>query len=76
MHQNIREHMEVLGSDGKHIGTVDHLEGTDRVKLAKGDTSAQGKHHFIPVAWIDHVDAKVHLSKPSGEAMKEWQTAQ
>ena len=32
---NIKEHMEVLGSDGKHVGTVDHLEGADRIKLTK-----------------------------------------
>ena len=24
----IKEHMEVLGSDGQHVGTVDHLEGS------------------------------------------------
>jgi hypothetical protein len=24
---DIKEHMEVLGSDGAHVGTVDHLEG-------------------------------------------------
>ena len=26
IHQSdIKEHMEVLGSDGQHVGTVDHL---------------------------------------------------
>jgi hypothetical protein len=30
----IREHMEVIGADGVHIGTVDHLEG-GRIKLTK-----------------------------------------
>ena len=29
---HIQEHMEVVGSDGKHVGTVDHLEG-DQLKL-------------------------------------------
>ena len=28
----IREHMEVKGSDGKHVGTVDHMEN-GRIKL-------------------------------------------
>jgi hypothetical protein len=28
---DIQEHMEVVGSDGKHIGTVDHTECGDRV---------------------------------------------
>jgi hypothetical protein len=71
----IREHMEVLGSDGKHIGTVDHLEGEDKIKLTRKDPSAGGKHHFIPLDWVDHVDDKVHLNKPSVEAIVQWQTA-
>ena len=43
----IKEHMEVLGSDGVHVGTVDHLEGRDQVKLTKHDPDAGGEHHFI-----------------------------
>jgi hypothetical protein len=27
----IRERMEVVGSDGEHVGTVDHLDGSDRI---------------------------------------------
>jgi len=38
---HIREHMEVVGSDGKHIGTVDHVEGS-RLKLTKSDPSSGG----------------------------------
>jgi hypothetical protein len=30
---NIQEHMEVVGSDGKHVGTVDHTESADRIVL-------------------------------------------
>jgi Uncharacterized protein conserved in bacteria (DUF2171) len=33
----IKEHMEVLGADGVHVGTVDQLEGRDQVKLTKDD---------------------------------------
>jgi hypothetical protein len=29
----IKEHMEVLGSDGQHVGKVDHLEGSSDIKL-------------------------------------------
>jgi hypothetical protein len=46
----IKEHMEVLGSDGVHVGTVDHLEGRDQVKLTKDDPDAGGERHFIPPA--------------------------
>jgi hypothetical protein len=73
--EDIREHMEVLGSDGEHVGTVDHLEGQDRIKLTKSDPKAGGQHHFISVEWVDHVDRHVHLNKTSNEAMKQWQAA-
>jgi len=44
----IKEHMEVLGSDGAHVGMVDHMEGSKQMKLAKQDMP-DGKHHFIPL---------------------------
>ncbi len=72
---NIREHMKVVGSDGKHVGTVDYMEGRDRIKLTKSDPTAKGQHHFIPVAWVARVDNEVHLSKSSQDAMQQWQTA-
>jgi hypothetical protein len=74
-HEKIREHMEVLGSDGQHVGTVDHMEGKDQIKLTKNDPDAEGMHHFIPLAWVDHVDEHVHLKKSSHEAKREWKAA-
>jgi hypothetical protein len=70
--ENITEHMEVVGSDGMHVGTVDHLEGVDRIKLTKDD-SRDGKHHYIPADWVDHVDRHVHLNRPADEAIGEFQ---
>ena len=58
----IVEHMEVISADGQRIGTVDHLDGPDRIKLAKS-TSPDGQHHYVPFMWIDHVDQHVHLKK-------------
>jgi len=72
MAQKIREHMEVLGSDGQHVGVVDGLEGEDRIKLTMQNPEANGLHHFIPMDWVDHVDAHVHLKKSSHEAKREW----
>lgn len=72
---DIREHMEVVGSDGKHVGTVDHLEGANRIKLTKQDPNAGGRHHYISLDWVDHVDAHVHLNKTCADAMAQWQTA-
>ena len=58
----IAPHMEVIASDGTSIGTVDHLDGPDRIKLAKS-TSPDGQHHYVPLTWVDHVDAHVHLNR-------------
>jgi hypothetical protein len=73
--QDIKEHMEVLGSDGQHVGTVDYLEGTDKIKLTKSDPKSGGQHHLIPLAWVDKVDSHVHLSKSSQDVTKQWQSA-
>jgi hypothetical protein len=73
--QTIKEHMEVLGSDGQHIGTVDCLKGADKIVLTKSDPKSGGEHHIIPMSWVDRVDAHVHLSKPAKDAMAQWQAA-
>lgn len=66
----VREHMEIVGADGVHIGTVDRVEG-DRIKLTKKDSGAQiegapghdDHHHFIPAGLIAEVEGdKVRLS--------------
>ena len=49
----IKENMEVLGSDGVHVGTVDHIEGAGEVRLASDDPDARGGHYFIPLSWVD-----------------------
>ena len=69
---HIKEHMEVVGSDGKHVGTVDHMEG-NKLKLTKSDPAAGGKHHFLAADQIDHVEqGKVCLNVPAAQAMKMW----
>ena len=50
---DIEEHMEVVGSDGKHVGTVDHKEGGDRVILTRDDPKAGGHHHLISIDCVD-----------------------
>jgi hypothetical protein len=72
---DIQEHMEVVGSDGKHVGTVDHLEGPERILLTENDPKSGGQHHLISIEWVDYVDQRVHLNKPSKKAMSEWQVA-
>lgn len=68
----ILEHMEVKGSDDKHVGKVDHVLGTD-IELAKFDLGAGLKHHLIPLSWVDRVDDKhVHLNLTADEAKAAW----
>ncbi len=62
----IVEHMEVYASDGTKVGTVDHMDGPDRFKLARS-TSPDGQHHFVPMSWVDHVDRHVHLNRTLAE---------
>jgi hypothetical protein len=73
MQQNIKEHMEVLGSDGGFVGKVDHLEGSE-IKLTKSSEKS-GQHHFIPLDWVSNVDVKVHLSKAARDVKTQWRAA-
>jgi len=63
--KEIKEHMEVIGADGVHIGTVDKIEG-GRIKLTKkdsGEGSHKGHHHFIEKRLVADVEGdKVRLS--------------
>ena len=74
----IKEHMEVIGADGVHVGTVDHLDG-DRIKLTKKDSgpevtegtgSHEGHHHYISLGLVADVEGdKVRLSANAAVAV-------
>ncbi len=51
---DIKEHMELVGSDGQHIGTVDKVDG-DRIKLTKAD-STDAQHHYVPLSQISGME--------------------
>jgi hypothetical protein len=58
----IKEHMEVIGADGVHVGTVDKVDG-DRIKLIKADGGSHGHHHYVSGGLVAEVeDKKVRLS--------------
>lgn len=67
----VNEHMEVVGSDGAHVGTVDKVRG-DRIILTKNDADAGGRHHSIPSSWLQTVDEKVTISKTAEDAKAHW----
>jgi len=75
----IKEHMEVIGADGVHVGTVDHVDG-DRIKLTKKDSSADvegaeggehsGHHHYVSVGLVADIEGdKVRLSANGANAV-------
>jgi hypothetical protein len=66
------EHMEVLGSDRQHVGTVDRIE-KDQIMLTKSDPASGGEHHLIPLDLVSRVDSdKVILSETAAEARGQW----
>jgi hypothetical protein len=69
----VSEHMEVVGSDGSHVGKVDKVRG-DRIILAKSDANAGGIHHSVPCSWVEGVEDKVTLNKTAEQAMTEWRS--
>ncbi|HEY0313240.1 MAG TPA: DUF2171 domain-containing protein [Allosphingosinicella sp.] len=68
----VAEHMEVVGSDGSHVGSVDKVRG-DRIILTKADPAAGGVHHSVPCSWVDKVEDKVVLNRSADQARSDWQ---
>jgi hypothetical protein len=68
----IKEHAEVIGADGVHVGTVDRVEGS-RIKLTKrdsGEGSHEGHHHFIPLELVADIEGEtVRLSADGNVAV-------
>ena len=74
----IKEHMEVIGADGVHVGTVDHVDG-DRIKLTKKDSGAEidgaegahaGHHHYVSAGLVAEIEGdRVRLSATGANAV-------
>jgi len=74
----IKEHMEIIGKDGRHVGTVDAVEG-DRIKLTKRDNPAghEGHHHYIDKKLVGSVEGEtVKLSVNADAVPKTEATGQ
>lgn len=67
--QPVREHMLVLSSDGEVCGSVDGITHDELIQLTRDEF---GFHHWIPMAWIERVDDKVHLGKNAADVQREW----
>ena len=68
----IREHMDVVGADGVHLGTVDRTDG-DRIKLTRPDAGQgahDGHHHYISRGLVAEVEGDtVRLSANADVAL-------
>jgi len=69
---DIREHMDVVGNDDEHVGTVDRVAG-DRIILTKSDPESGGAHHSLSCSDIDRVEGdRVILECSAAEARMRW----
>lgn len=66
----VREHMEIIGADGAHVGTVDRVE-TDRIKMIKLDSGSHSHHHhYISGGLVAGIDGgKVRLTANADAAI-------
>lgn len=71
--RQVRENMDVVGSDGQPVGTVDRVTG-DRIVLTRSGPMAGGHHHSIPCSWLETVDdERVTITKTAEQARQQWQ---
>ena len=64
---DIKEHMEIIGADGVHVGTVDKIEG-NRIKLTKkdsGEGSHKGHHHYIDRGLVAGIEGDINAKSGS-----------
>jgi hypothetical protein len=68
----LKEHMEVIGADGVHVGTIDRVEN-NRINLTKADSGQgqhKGHHHFVDVGLVSEIEGdKVRLSANAAVAV-------
>lgn len=69
----VREHMNVIGADGVHVGTVDSIDG-DRIKLTKRDSGAgfeggshEGHHHYLPLGLVAGIEGDTVRLSANGD---------
>ena len=68
----IREHMDVVGNDDQHIGTVDKIAG-DRIILTRSDPQSGGVHHSLSCSDVDRIEGdRVVLDCSASQARDRW----
>ena len=68
----IRNQMQIVGSDGQQLGSVQQVDASSRIKFAPKTAAAGKGDHFIPLAWVTSVEGQtVRLSKSSHDVQQE-----
>ena len=69
---SIKPDMPVVCSLDGQFAEVDHMEGTNSIKLKR---DKNGQHHYIPASWVVSTDdGKVKVDRPGKEVMQKWST--
>jgi hypothetical protein len=69
----IKEHMEIKGADGGHIGTVDRVEG-NRIKLTRSDPASGGVHKYMDLGQVKEIkDGCLIADKAAAECKQKLQ---
>lgn len=64
------DHLQVKDVNGEHVGTVDHMEGENQIKLTKND-STDGQHHYVNLSQVESMDdVAVYLNVTRDEILK------
>jgi hypothetical protein len=68
----IKPNTPVVCSNNRQFAVVDHVEGTEAIKLKRDES---GEHHYIPLSWVTSVDdAAVHVDRPGPQVKQQWST--
>jgi hypothetical protein len=68
----IREGLQVVGSDQGHVGTVDALTG-QLLKLKKNDPASGGTHHYLDIGLIADIEGDtIKLLVTADDAKLRW----
>jgi hypothetical protein len=64
-----REHMEIVGSDGQHVGVLSRIGATE-LELAAGDPRKARPR--VPNHVIESIDVVIRLNTPARDAIRRW----
>ncbi len=70
--EDIREHMDVIGADGVHLGTVDRVE-ENRIKLIRADSGVghEDHHHYVPRGLVAEVEGNTVRLTARGDVVAD-----